>query len=125
MWKKRKDIEGISSSSIVNLKAAVSVAEIESKRAKTSGVKVVKQAKATEELASKSRDLFTGHNKGLEERRKKDEEQHLAEESAQSWDTIKQKLQTKSELYRKMGNSSIFFFSRIIYSLILLCKKNK
>lgn len=127
-WKKRKNIEGVSSSSIVGLKAVVSSVELQTKRAKLSGSSYSKVAKSKDELSKKSRDLFTGHrNKGSEERANKDEIQHLQEENAESWENIEQNLKAKSELYARMGKKKKknFIFNFFLIFLLFFKKSER
>jgi hypothetical protein len=55
-------------------------------------------------VGKKSQELYTGkQNKGVEERNKRDEQQHKDEEAAASWEHAQEKLRQKTELYDKMG----------------------
>eukprot|EP01116_Phalansterium_solitarium_P011145 TRINITY_DN26759_c0_g1_i1.p1 TRINITY_DN26759_c0_g1~~TRINITY_DN26759_c0_g1_i1.p1 ORF type:complete len:228 (+),score=58.00 TRINITY_DN26759_c0_g1_i1:98-781(+) len=101
MWKKQVNIEGVSSASIVDLKATVYSAQQEAKRYKAAGEKRPKV-----QLGAKTHELFHS-NKGIQERLKRDEAAHAEDEGKHSWETIQVKLLAKSELYNRMARGEV------------------
>eukprot|EP01114_Cavostelium_apophysatum_P017255 TRINITY_DN5083_c0_g1_i1.p1 TRINITY_DN5083_c0_g1~~TRINITY_DN5083_c0_g1_i1.p1 ORF type:complete len:222 (+),score=57.37 TRINITY_DN5083_c0_g1_i1:85-750(+) len=101
MWKKRKEITGVSNSSIIGLKAEMAKTEQEQKRAKLTGEKVAKP------LSKKTKDLYTGkaQNKGVEERNRRDVASQKAD--AKDWEAAEAKLREKSELYERMVRGEV------------------
>ena len=105
MWRKRKDIEGISSSSIVTLKALVSEEEQKSKRTKLDHAK---QTKLSEKLKPKQSQM-NKRNTGVEERQQKDEASYISDQEKHNLQNVEKRLTAKTELYNRMGNLFRFF----------------
>lgn len=99
MWKKRKDIEGVSESSIVGLKAVLFQREQEAKRFKVTGEARPRTRKKAKET------VWTKQNKGLAERSRRDEEALRAEQKTAV--DVEAKLQEKARLYEQFVSGGV------------------
>jgi len=93
-WKKRKDIKGVSASTIVDLKSVLATTEQDTKRFKASGEKIPKA-----NITKKTQELYS-QNKGVQQRAQRDED--VDTEQDKSWDVAEAKLRAKADLYNNM-----------------------